>query len=860
MPSIRAPEHHLRLALLGAEILLSAGEGLFVVYPLLLFFPGLGGHHELLPVLGAALAVWCTLLLRGLAPIVKGADGEDAPRRYRLAQRLPRRTMTLRLMLWGLLALGASLYLIPRGVLVPWQISTVLAICLVHSLALSLMRWALHKRLLRTYLGRRHLNPPMLQLMTDTLLDRLTEVALVLGAVTAGSLSPFVMLFVPISLEQFMLMETYFPWTGVVLGAVWYFVVVPRQARPLVRYLGQAAAGATPAAHLLHQAHVNVHRLPLTLALWKIGFFMLGAALLLVQSLLLYQFSLLEASLVFFAIVVATLGTGVYEMLWSRAVLRPEVAYLLSRKIRPGMPVGALSLQAKMMLAFGGAVVFTVALAFFWTYLQYGNLRRDFAVTQARRELKTVRRALGIDPARIPAAMAARLARIDVVQGSHYLHVPQTGAAPALLPSTAVATVRRRDQGILELSGRHLAGCYERVDSRRPSLGSLVVLLPVGESANFALNLQVMIFFFLIVLAVSLGVVLMTSADLTGPLVRLEQRASAMAGGALDMELLPMGELDEIGRLTDAFEQMRLALQQKIATIEQLNVGLEEKVQQRTGELERSNDELKQAIIALQEAQQRLVTSEKLASIGQLVAGIAHEINNPINAVINSVNPLLETVNEVVQNAGKDDHAVAEARQDLEAMLRVIRSGVERTQRIVQALRNYSRQDSEQRSVMDLNTDIEETLALLQHQLRGIDVQQRLEARPQLWAFRGQLNQAVMNLLANAAAALQDVEHPRILISTRDLDRDLVLKVEDNGPGIPANVLTRIFDPFFTTKEVGKGTGLGLSITHRVAERHGGKLGVHSEPGQTIFAMIIPREDPVPPASAAADERPSAAS
>jgi len=836
MPRSPNPERRLLALFFGAEVLLSAAEGVFVLYPMLLFFPKLQHHTGLLGPVALALALWCTAVLRWVRRVLR--DGE-AGVRYRLAQRLPRRALSLRLGLWAMLGVGASPYLVAQGVLIPWQVMTVLAICLVHSFVLSLMRWALHKRTLRTYLSRRELNPPMLQLQADTLVDRLTEMTLVLGAVTGGCLTPFVMLFVPISLEHFMLMENYFPWIGVVLGGAWYFLVLPRQTRPLLQYLRMAAGGETPPVDVLHQACVSVHRLPQALALTKIGFFSLAGALLAVQ--MLHQFSLMQGSLVFFAVATVTLGTGVWEMIWSRALLRPEVAHLMAQPGAHGLEVPALSLRTKMMLAFGGVVVFTVCVAFFWTYLQYGNLRQDFAATQARREAESVLKHVDPDA---PIPLARQFASLARLEGSHYLHVPRRGPFPALLPFTDAGTVRRRSQGVLQLSEPGLAGYYRRIDPRRPALGSLVVLLPVGQSANFALNLQVLIFFFIVVLAVSLGVVMVTGADMTAPLVRLEQRASAMAQGNLDLRMLPMGEFDEIGRLTDAFEQMRLALRQKIETIEQLNVGLEEKVQQRTGELERSNAELKDAIDALKEAQQRLVTSEKLASIGQLVAGIAHEINNPINAVINSVAPLVETVDEVIASASTDEEATREARRDLVAMVRVIRSGAERTQRIVQALRNYSRQDSEELSPMDLNADIEETLALLQHKLRGIDVQRHLEAAPELWAYRGQLNQAVMNLVSNAAAAVEGTEDPRIVIRTSDLDDQLVLKVEDNGPGIPKEILPRIFDPFFTTKDVGKGTGLGLSITHRIVERHGGKLAVHAEPGGTIFAIIIPRRPP----------------
>jgi len=824
------PSTRLLTLLFVAELFFSAAEGLFVVYPLLLFFPKLSSHLELLFGLGAALILWCALLVSGLRVVL---GRREQASRYRAAKRLPGRMLLFRLALWGMLGLGSSLYLVNRGALTSEQMFTVLTICLVHSLAVSLLRWALHKRSLRSYLDRARLEPPWLKLQLDTLLDRLTEVALVLGAITAGSLTPFVLMFVPISLEQFMKMETYFPWTGVVLGAIWYYVVVPRQTRPVVEYLRRAADGEAPPPEVLQRACVNAHRLPQMLALCKVGFFVVGATLLLLESLALYEFSVAQGALVFFAIVIATFGTGIYEMIWSRAVLRKVVAHLMAQPGADHADVRALSIKAKMTLAFGGAVMFTVLLAFFWTYLQYGNLRRDFTTTQAQRELAWA--AAKLDASR-PQTLARQLARLDSARGSVRLHVPARGRAPKLLPSTAVSTIRRRSSGVLELADRRLAGFYRRLDPSRPVLGSLVVLLPLGESARFALNLQVLVFFFLVVLSVSLGVVMLTSADLTQPLAQLEQRAVAMAQGRLDQPVLPGGEFDEIGRVTDAFEQMRRALKEKLETIEELNVSLEEKVRLRTAELSRSNAELVEAIRALKETQQQLITSEKLASIGQLVAGIAHEINNPVNAVINTVRPLSETVEEVIAGSTSRE----EARADLEAMLRVIRSGAERTQRIVQALRNYSRQDAEERSPVDLNADIEETLALLQHKLRGVQVERELESGPFV-AYRGQLNQALMNLLSNAAQALEGVADPRVVVRAfQDGEGHTVVEVEDNGPGIPEDVLPRIFDPFFTTKEVGKGTGLGLSITQRIAERHGGGISVSSRPGRTVFRLTLP--------------------
>jgi hypothetical protein len=278
---------------------------------------------------------------------------------------------------------------------------------------------------------------------------------------------------------------------------------------------------------------------------------------------------------------------------------------------------------------------------------------------------------------------------------------------------------------------------------------------------------------------------------------------------------------------------MRRALNEKLRSSTEINLSLEQEVTRRTAELERRNRELAEALERLKRAQDELVRSEKMASMGRLVAGIAHEINNPVNAVVNTVGPLESTLEGLA-----DGGAIADVRE----MIRVIQNGAKRTKEIVQALHSYSRGDDRLVEV-DLHRGIDESLELLRHHLKnGITVERSYGEVGRVRGHAGQLHQVFMNLLTNAAQALSDQERGgTIRIATaREGDR-VVISVADDGPGIPAEVLPRIFDPFFTTKDVGQGSGLGLSIVHGIVDRHGGNIRVASEVGHgTTFTVILP--------------------
>jgi signal transduction histidine kinase len=330
------------------------------------------------------------------------------------------------------------------------------------------------------------------------------------------------------------------------------------------------------------------------------------------------------------------------------------------------------------------------------------------------------------------------------------------------------------------------------------------------------------------------GLTWLVTVEVVNPIRALEARSEEMARGELARPVPPSGEADEIGRLSVAFEEMRRALRDRLRSTESINIDLEREVRRRTEALEQKNAELHAALDKLRRAQDNLVRSEKLASVGRLVAGIAHEINNPVNAVINSLGPLAETLTQI--RTASDAQLVETAQE----MLGVIQRGAARTKAIVQALHNYSRGEESATREVQLARSIDDSLDLLRHPLRQVQVIKEVEPGARIVGFPGQIDQVLINLLSNAAQAMGP-KGGTIRVGARERADGVELYVSDDGPGIPPEVLPRIFDPFFTTKDVGEGSGLGLSIVHGIVDRHGGRIDVDSKPGQgTTFRILFP--------------------
>jgi len=254
------------------------------------------------------------------------------------------------------------------------------------------------------------------------------------------------------------------------------------------------------------------------------------------------------------------------------------------------------------------------------------------------------------------------------------------------------------------------------------------------------------------------------------------------------------------------------------------------------GQLEHANRELAAKNDQLQRTQAQLVQSEKMASLGQLVAGIAHEINNPLAFVLSNVFSAARDLRELAGQPGEPGRRLDSVRELLTDAL----GGIERVRDLVQKLRTFSRLDEGRMKTVDVHESIDAALLFLHHRTRDrIEVVRDYRGPRQLTCLAGELNQVVMNLLANAIDA---IEGPgRITVRTSARDGSFVIAVADTGRGIPAAVRPRIFEPFFTTKPVGQGTGLGLAISYGIVLAHHGTIDVRSEPGQgTEFLVSLP--------------------
>jgi len=270
---------------------------------------------------------------------------------------------------------------------------------------------------------------------------------------------------------------------------------------------------------------------------------------------------------------------------------------------------------------------------------------------------------------------------------------------------------------------------------------------------------------------------------------------------------------------------------------------LEARVQERTADLARANEALKQEIGARERAQEQLIRSEKLASMGMVVSGVAHEINNPLNVIYGNLKLLteperLKRVTGAARRKKGSGLRSGEARK-IRTMLRDAARAAERARLIVETFRHFAR-DIRQAEWVDLNECVEEALSILTRQVSAAGkIRKRLGIIPKVRCFRIQIVQVLVNLLRNAVEATD--QGGTVTLQTKKVGRSVVTQVIDTGPGIPREIRARLFEPFVTTKPPGKGLGLGLSISAAIIQNHGGKIHVKSREGRgSEFRVEIP--------------------
>lgn len=336
-------------------------------------------------------------------------------------------------------------------------------------------------------------------------------------------------------------------------------------------------------------------------------------------------------------------------------------------------------------------------------------------------------------------------------------------------------------------------------------------------------------------------------------------------GTTIEVTLLSLALADRINIFKAEKERSQeetvLALKENERIVREQNVILEQKVTERTHELNESLEDLKQA-------QSQLVESEKMASLGQLTAGIAHEINNPINFVTANINPLrrdlemvLDAMN-VIEEVGLSDASLEEKRKkisdykeeldfdyllvEMNHLIKGIYEGASRTAEIVKGLRIFSRLDEDDLKRTDLNEGLESTMIIANNLLNThINVVKEYGDLPLVECYAGKLNQVFLNIISNAAYAIEKqfgtTEGGELKLQTFVDGETVVIKISDNGIGMNEDTMRKIFEPFFTTKDVGEGTGLGMSIAYNTIKKHHGQLLVKSELGKgSEFTMMIP--------------------
>ncbi|MBP0007566.1 ATP-binding protein [Roseofilum sp. Belize Diploria] len=413
---------------------------------------------------------------------------------------------------------------------------------------------------------------------------------------------------------------------------------------------------------------------------------------------------------------------------------------------------------------------------------------------------------------------------------------------------------------VLEKESQEIDIQFERLSNQ------LNRLLQISEDYQEKASLQTkqakkirkVVIFFSLTVSTSMAFILAfyTGRKIASPIELVTQTAQKVtAESNYDLEA-PVLTNDEVGILANALNQLIQKVKKQLYELSEAQSFLENRVEERTHELKETLDTLK-------ETQAQLIQTEKMSSLGEMVAGVAHEINNPVSFIYGNISHAQEYLDnfldllslyqelypdvrtEITEKMEEIDFEYIQS--DFPKILDSMLMGTNRIQSIVSSLRNFSRLDESEVKDVNLHEGLDSTLIILGNKLKlGVEIITTYGELPDITCYPSQLNQVFLNLIVNSIDALlsSEIEPKQIAISTDRINPDKIqVKIQDNGPGIPEEIRHKIFNPFFTTKPIGKGTGLGLAISYRIIEKHQGKIEVFSAIGKgTTFEITLPIE------------------
>jgi methyl-accepting chemotaxis protein len=835
--AIAVPAYLLYGVRYGGQLPGRPGDEVHIPGTEVLYLGALALRPVLLAVLlfSVAYAVWQQLWLRRLR---RTCPADPVGHLNALASRLPRHSLLVRPLLWalcGLASLGWLLFYSHRhghGLTLPgvlpvfWLFALNPLLCgALHSLAYDRLLWGgawadLPDRPdeLRRFAGRY-----TTELGRATLLC--TAVALLC---TIG--------FVPFNLEQFQLALRYLPLLLLLLLLIGYRYG-SHLARPIRVYLHAFYQGLSPekAAPLAYRA---AQSLPYRLAAAMIVASLSGSLVLIVLFRPLLALPAESVLLVLGITLSVTAATSLYVTIWHRYTLRDLLAHLERQShLPPAQIPPALPLTTKMVYAFGLPVLCVCLLSLLWSFAQYKTLanrhiqrlageRLHALLGELRKDLRVP--GTGGDPvgkAQVLTALRRQIAQTGIGEECLIYYLPEgeaaaiavghpEGVSAPALPPYPLSHLRLRQSGHLDLPRLLLTGEYERVP---PDLGAVAVLYPnyrhpglrTAEKDPLRGQLLGLFFFFVVLIFVSGGIVVIAAVDLSRPVRYLERRAAAMAEGDLLLPVVQTAvEVDEVGRLTFAFEEMRRGLSEMLRSSTELNLQLEAEVGRRAAELSRRNQEVSDAMNRLQLMRGELLRTEKLATMGRIAAEVTSEINNPVNVMATMTDPITEELDELARLSGErplDRGRIRESVAELRKMLDVLHRGAQRAKEIVRATRIYARMGDTSEGRFDLNQAVDEVLQLFSELPRyGVTIMRDFSGAGsgpealQVVSVRGNLGQLLSSWLAQTTPRLRDLRGGmQVSVATKRLLPEggpacAELTISDNGPPLSEGQLASV--------------------------------------------------------------------